>query len=92
MDVPELIVINKADAADPIDLDALRRQEPRSMIVSARTGEGLDALVGAVEAALPQWDREVSGRRARTCAATWWPGPIRRVRCSRSGTARLAPS
>ena len=26
-DVPELVVINKADAADPIDVDALRRHE-----------------------------------------------------------------
>ncbi len=59
-DVPELVVINKADAADPIDLDALRLQEPRSVIVSAHTGQGLDALAEAVEAALPQWDREVS--------------------------------
>src|ERR1035438_6671974 len=47
-DVPELVVINKADAADPIDVDALRRQEPRSVVVSARTGEGLDALAEAV--------------------------------------------
>ena len=30
------------------------------MVVSAHTGEGLDALAEAVEAALPQWDREVS--------------------------------
>jgi GTP-binding protein HflX len=59
-DVPELIVINKADAADPIVVDALRRQEPRSLVVSARTGEGLDVLAETVEAALPQWDREVS--------------------------------
>jgi GTP-binding protein HflX len=59
-DVPELVVINKADAADPFDVDALRRQEPHSVIVSARTGEGLEALAEAVEAALPQWDREVS--------------------------------
>jgi GTP-binding protein HflX len=59
-EVPELIVINKADAADPIVVDALRRQEPHSLVVSAHTGEGLDALAEAVEAALPQWDREVS--------------------------------
>src|ERR1700722_15925720 len=59
-DVPELIVINKADAAAPIVVDALRRQEPRSLVVSARTGEGLDVLAETIEAALPQWDREVS--------------------------------
>ena len=58
--VPELIVINKADAADPIGVEALRRQEPHSVVVSAHTGAGLDELAEAVEATLPQWDREVS--------------------------------
>src|SRR5712671_6488283 len=42
--VPELVVVNKSDAADPIVVDALRRQEPRSLVVSARTGEGLEVL------------------------------------------------
>jgi GTP-binding protein HflX len=59
-EVPELVVINKADAADPIDVEALRRQEPHSVVVSARTGDGLEALAQAVEAALPRRDREVS--------------------------------
>ena len=57
-------MVNKVDAADPIDVDALRRHERRSVIVSARTGEGLAALAQAVEAALPQWDREVRRRGA----------------------------
>ena len=35
-------------------------QEPHSVVVSARTGAGLDELAEAVEAALPRWDREVS--------------------------------
>jgi GTP-binding protein HflX len=59
-EVPELIVINKADAADPIVVEALRRQEPHSVVVSARTGEGLEALAEAVEAELPRKNREVS--------------------------------
>jgi GTP-binding protein HflX len=52
-DVPELIVINKADAADPLELEALRLRERGSVVVSARTGEGLDKLMAAIEDALP---------------------------------------
>ena len=39
--VPELIVINKADAADPMVLARLRQREPHSVVVSAKTGEGI---------------------------------------------------
>jgi GTP-binding protein HflX len=59
-DVPELVVINKADAADPIEVEALRRQECNSLVVSAGTGQGLDELAAAVEDALPRWDKEIS--------------------------------
>ena len=38
--IPEIIVINKADVADPEVLDRLRRHEPHCVAVSARTGEG----------------------------------------------------
>ena len=39
--VPELIVINKADLADPMVIARLRQREPHSVVVSARTGEGI---------------------------------------------------
>ena len=52
--VPELVVINKADLADPMVIDRLRRREPHSVVVSARTGEGIDALRAAVAAELPR--------------------------------------
>ncbi len=45
--VPELVVINKADQADPLVLDRLRRQEKHSVVVSARTGLGLAELRAA---------------------------------------------
>ncbi|MBA8795413.1 GTP-binding protein HflX [Friedmanniella endophytica] len=51
--VPELIVINKADAADPDTLTVLRGQYRGAVIVSARTGTGLDELRRAVEEGLP---------------------------------------
>ena len=37
---PEIIVLNKADAADPFVLERMRQREPEHVIVSARTGEG----------------------------------------------------
>ena len=52
--VPELVVINKADATDPITLDRLRRLEPHSVVVSARTGTGMDELREAIARALPR--------------------------------------
>jgi GTPase len=51
--VPELVVINKIDAADPVMLQGLAAQEKRSFCVSARTGEGLDVLRAAIEEGLP---------------------------------------
>src|SRR5690606_32451429 len=47
-DVPELIVLNKADRADPAVLDTLRRRHPRSVVISARTGAGIEALRAAI--------------------------------------------
>lgn len=53
-DVPELVVINKVDAADPLVVDRLRRREPHSVAVSARTGEGIAEALAAIEADLPR--------------------------------------
>ena len=55
-DVREVILINKADLADPEVLDRLRRHEKYSLVVSARTGEGLDALRDLIADELPQPD------------------------------------
>ncbi len=52
--VPEIVVLNKADAADPETVARLLRREPHSVLVSARTGEGIDKLLDAVEADLPR--------------------------------------
>ncbi len=52
--VPELVVINKADLADPLVLARLRAAEPHSVVVSARTGEGIEAALAAIEADLPR--------------------------------------
>ncbi len=51
--IPELIVINKADAADPLVLKRLQLREPNSVVVSATTGFGIDDLVNLLEKQLP---------------------------------------
>jgi GTP-binding protein HflX len=51
--VPELVVINKSDAADPMVIARLRQREPHSVVVSAKTGEGIADALMAVEADLP---------------------------------------
>ncbi len=51
--VRELIVINKADIADPETIAALLRREPRAVVVSARTGQGFDELLDTIEHDLP---------------------------------------
>ena len=57
-DVPELVVINKADVADPMVLARLQAREPHSVVVSARTGDGITAALAVVEAELPRPDVE----------------------------------
>src|SRR6202043_994851 len=58
-DVPELVVINKVDQADPVTVKALQLRERDTVVVSARTGEGLDGLRAAIEDGLPERDRVV---------------------------------
>ena len=52
--VPEIVVLNKADAADPETVARLLRREPHSVLVSARTGEGIDKLLAAIDGDLPR--------------------------------------
>ncbi|WP_148613867.1 GTPase HflX [Nocardioides rubriscoriae] len=53
-DVPELVVINKADAADPLVLTRLRQHEHHSVVVSAKTGEGIAEALRVIESELPR--------------------------------------
>jgi len=57
--LPELIVINKADAASAEVLTTLRTQHPGAMVVSARTGEGIELLRAKIETGLPRPEIEV---------------------------------
>jgi GTP-binding protein HflX len=57
--IPELIVVNKADIADPDHVAALLRREPHSVVVSAKSGDGIPELLAAIEADLPTLLTEV---------------------------------
>ena len=57
--LPELVVINKCDMADPLDIARLRRVEPDAIVVSARTGEGIPELLAALDARLPHPEIDV---------------------------------
>ena len=57
--IPEIIVLNKADAADPFILERMRQREPNHVIVSARTGEGIDELKQKIADIIPRPSLEV---------------------------------
>lgn len=59
VDVPEIVVINKADAADPLVLQRLLRIEKHAIAVSARTGAGIDELLALIDAELPRPSVEI---------------------------------
>jgi GTP-binding protein HflX len=52
-DIPEIVVINKADAADPLVLQRLLRAERNALAVSARTGQGIEELRTLIDEELP---------------------------------------
>ncbi|MFD1076866.1 GTPase HflX [Longispora fulva] len=52
--VPELLVVNKIDMADPETLLMIKRDWPGVMFVSAHTGEGIEELRAAIEERLPR--------------------------------------
>ncbi|MGI5136386.1 MULTISPECIES: GTPase HflX [unclassified Streptomyces] len=58
-DVPEIVVINKADAADPLVLQRLLRTEKRAIAVSARTGRGIADLLALIDNELPRPSVEI---------------------------------
>ncbi|MFE5200431.1 GTPase HflX [Streptomyces sp. NPDC056601] len=57
--VPEIVVINKADAADPLVLQRMLRVEKRAIAVSARTGLGIDKLLAIIDDELPRPEVEI---------------------------------
>ena len=98
-EVPELIVINKSDAADPIVVERLRHREKNCVLISARTGAGLDELRDVLEEELPHRDREVRAlvpySRGDLVARAHEEGEVTRVGHGADGTeleARVPPA
>jgi GTP-binding protein HflX len=58
--VPELVVVNKIDAADPLVVQRVLGREPHAVAVSAKTGEGIADARAAIEADLPRPQLEVT--------------------------------
>ncbi|MCI0689143.1 MAG: GTPase HflX, partial [Sporichthyaceae bacterium] len=52
-DVPELLVLNKADLVDDLSRARLARQYPDAPLISAVTGEGVDLLLGEIANYIP---------------------------------------
>jgi GTP-binding protein HflX len=59
-DIPEIIAINKVDAADPDVVMEILRKEKNSFAFSARTGFGIDGLILAIEKSLPHPNVEIN--------------------------------
>jgi GTP-binding protein HflX len=57
--VPELVVVNKADLVEPAMLAPILVLAPGACVVSAATGEGLRELLAQVEERLPRPDIEL---------------------------------
>jgi GTP-binding protein HflX len=51
--IPEIVVINKIDEADPLVVQRILRREKHSMAVSAHSGVGIDELLAEIDRVLP---------------------------------------
>ncbi len=58
-DVKEVVVLNKADLADPEVIARVLREEKYSIAVSARTGDGVDELLDLIARELPRPEIDV---------------------------------
>jgi GTP-binding protein HflX len=59
-DIPEIVVFNKSDLVDDDQRLVLRGLEPTGVFVSARTGEGVEELLGRISGLIPQPEVEMT--------------------------------
>jgi GTP-binding protein HflX len=59
-EIPEIIAINKVDAADPDMVMQILRTEKESYAISVRTGFGIDGILHAIEKSLPHPKIEIN--------------------------------
>jgi len=104
--LPELLVVNKTDAADEETLLRLKREWPEAIFVSARTGRGMEEVRATIEARLPRPAVEVRAvlpydrgdlvarvhRRGEVLSTAHLPeGTLVHVRVGEALAAELAP-
>jgi GTPase len=93
-DVPELIVLNKADLADELKLKGLQLAERQSVVTSARTGAGVPELLAEIERLLPRQNAEVTAvvpyERGDLLARAHRDGEVLRIEHTGAGTALTA--
>ncbi len=93
-DVPELVAFNKADLADEVALRGLRLAEPRSVVVSARTGRGVPGLLAEIERLLPRRHAQVRAvlpyDRGDLLARAHAEGEVLRAEHTAAGTELIA--
>jgi GTP-binding protein HflX len=96
--VPELVVVNKTDRADPVAVKALELRERGCVSVSARTGAGIEQLRKVIEEALPVTSKDITAlvpySQANLVARAHAAGEVRRVEHGPDGTlleARVPP-
>jgi len=58
-EIPEIVVVNKSDIADPLVLGRLQRREKHCVLVSAKTGAGLAALLEVLESEVPHPEMDI---------------------------------
>ena len=92
--MPRLLVLNKADAADPDVVTGFARRWPDSVVVSAVSGQGVEALLGAVAELLPASRRIVEALvpydRADLVAAAHRDGEVLKEEHRDEGTYLVA--
>ena len=88
--VPELVVINKADAADPMVLARLRQREPHSVVVSRQDRRGHRRGAGARSRPTCRARRRVRGAAALRARRPAQPDPRAAARSTRSSTPATA--
>ncbi|HEY9313643.1 GTPase HflX [Williamsia sp.] len=91
---PELLVVNKIDAADPTVLTQLRGLFPKAVFISAATGEGVPELLERVRESVSRHDVHVSVRvpysRGDLVSRIHAEGDVSRERHGADGTEIIA--
>lgn len=90
-DIPELLVLNKADIAETEGFNRLRLLHPDAVPISAHTGEGIDGLLEAITKKLAEGTIEIDlfvpYARGEVMAALYRRGEVLAEEHTEDGTA-----